>query len=67
MIISNLPLQPNKHIQALQTDESDASVVHAKLGAKSVCENIEENMRVGIKENELRSPYANISEISPSD
>ena len=64
-VISNLPIQHNKHIQALQID--DASVAYAKLGAEGVSENTDENVRIGVKENELRSPYANISEISPSD
>ena len=64
-VISNLPIQPNKDIQALQID--DASVAYAKLGAEGISENTDENVRIGIKENELKSPYANISEISPSD
>ena len=64
-VISNLPIQPNKDIQALQID--DASAAYAKLGAEGVSENTDENVRIGIKENELRSPYANISEINPSD
>ena len=64
-MISNLPIQPNKDIQALQRD--DASVAYAKLGAEGVSENTDENVRIGVKENELRSPYASISEISPSD
>ena len=64
-VISNLPIQHNKDIQALQID--DASVVYARLGAEGVNENADENVRVGVKENELRSPYANISEISPND
>ena len=63
-VISNLPIQPNKDIQALQTN--DASVAYAKLGAEGVSDNADENVRVGVKENELRSPYANISEISPT-
>ena len=66
-VISNLPIQPNKDIQALQTKFNDASVVYAKLGAEGVSDNADENVRVGVKENELRSPYANISEISPTD
>ena len=64
-VINNLPIQPNKDIQALQTN--DASVAYAKLGAEGVSDNADENVRVGVKENELRSPYANISEISPTD
>ena len=64
-MISNLPIQPNKDIQALQID--GASVAYAKLGAEGVSDNADENVRVGIKETELRSPYANISEISPTD
>ena len=65
-MISNLPTQPNRandeDTEMLQTD--DASV-YAKLGAEGVSEN--EDMNVGVKDNELRSPYANIFEISPSD
>ena len=58
-VISNLPIQPNKDIQALQTD--DASVAYAKLGAEGTSsENADENVRIEVKENELRSPYANI-------
>ena len=64
-VISNLPIQPNKDIQTLQTD--NASAVYAKLGAEGVSDNADENVRVGVKENELKSPYANISEISPTD
>ena len=64
-VISNLPIQPNIDIQALQID--DASVAYAKLGAEGTSDNADENVRVGVKENELRSPYANISEISPTD
>ena len=64
-VISNLPFHPNKDIQALQAD--DVSVAYAKLGAEGVNENTDKNLRVGIKENELRSPYANISEKSQSD
>ena len=61
--ISNLPIQPNKDIQALQID--DVSVAYAKLGAEGVSENADENVRIGRKE--LRSPYANIFETSPTD
>ena len=64
-VISNLPIQPNKDIQSLQTN--DASVAYAKLGAEGVSENADENVRVGVKENELRLHYANISEMSPTD
>ena len=64
-VISNLPTQPNKDIQALQTD--NASAAYAKLGAEGISENADESVRVGVKENELRSPYANIFEMSPSD
>ena len=64
-VISNLPIQPNKDIQALQID--DASVAYAKLGAEGVSENADENVRIGVKEKELRSPYANIFETSPTD
>ena len=59
------PIQPTRDIQALQID--DASVAYAKLGAEGVSENADENVRIGVKENELRSPYANIFEINPSD
>ena len=64
-VISNLPIQPNKDIQALQID--DASVAYTKLGAEGVSENTDENVRIEVKENELRSPYANIFETSPTD
>ena len=64
-VISNLPIQPNKDIQALQTD--GASVAYAKLGAEGVSDNADENVRIGVKEKELRSPYANIFETSPTD
>ena len=64
-VISNLPIQPTRKIQALQTD--DASAAYAKLGADGVSEDTDKNARTGIKEKELRSPYANISEISPND
>ena len=64
-VISNLPIQPNKNIQALQID--DASVAYAKLGAEGVSENADENVRIEVKENELRSLYANIFETSPTD
>ena len=59
------PIQPNKDIQALQTD--GASVAYAKLGAEGVSDNADENVRIGVKEKELRSPYANIFETSPTD
>ena len=64
-VISNLPIQPTRDIQALQID--DASTMYAELGAEGVSENADENVRIGVKENELRSPYANIIEINPSD
>ena len=65
-VISNLPIQPNIDIQALQID--DASVAYAKLGAEGISsENADENVRIGVKEKELRSPYANIFETSPTD
>ena len=64
-VISNLPIQPTRDIQALQID--DVSTMYAKLGAEGVSENADENVRIGVKENELRSPYANIFEINPSD
>ena len=64
-LISNLPIQPNKDIQALQID--DASVAYAKIGAEGVSDNADENVRIGIKDQELRSPYANIFETSPTD
>ena len=64
-VISNLPIQPNKDIQALQRD--DASAVYAKLGAEGTSENGDENVRIGVKENELRSPYANVFETSPTN
>ena len=64
-MISNLPTQPNKDIQALQID--GASVAYAKLGAEGTSDNADENVRIGVKEKELRSPYANIFETSPTD
>ena len=67
-MISNLPTQPNRandrNTETLQTDDASA---YAKLGAEGVGENTDEDVNVGIKENELRSPYANIFEISPND
>ena len=66
-MISNLPTQPNsasdRDIEMLQTD--DASAYYAKLGAEGVGEN--EDVKVGVRDNDLRSPYANIFEINPSD
>ena len=40
-----------------------------KLGAEGVGENADKDVNVGVKDSELqlRSPYANIFEISPSD
>ena len=64
-VISNLPIQPTRDIQALQRD--NASAAYAKLGAEGTSDNADENVRIGVKENELRSPYANIFEMSPSD
>ena len=65
-MISNLPTQPNRasdrDTEMLQTDDTSA---YAKLGAEGVDEN--EDVKIGVKDNELRSPYANIFEISPND
>ena len=65
--ISNLPNRASDRDSAmLQRD--DASV-YAKLGAEGVTvgKNTDEGVNAGVEENELRSPYANIFEISPSD
>ena len=67
-MISNLPTQPNsahdRDTETLQTDDASA---YAKLGAEGVGENPDEDVKSGVKDNELRSPYANIFEISPSN
>jgi hypothetical protein len=66
-MISNLPNRASDRDNAiLQTDEASA---YAKLGAKGVTAggNVDEDVKAGVEENEIRSPYANIFEISPSD
>ena len=65
--ISNLPNRVNDRDGAmLQRDDASA---YAKLGAEGVTvgESPDEGVNAGVEENELRSPYANIFEISPSD
>ncbi len=66
-MISNLPNRASDRDSAiLQTDDASA---YAKLGAEGATAggNADENVEVGVEENELRSPYANIFEISPCD
>jgi hypothetical protein len=66
-MIGNLPNRASDRDNAiLQTDDASA---YAKLGAEGVTAggNVDEDVKVGVEENELRSPYANIFEISPSD
>ena len=65
--ISNLPNRAsNRDSGTLQRDDASA---YAKLGAEGVTvgESPDEGVNAGVEENELRSPYANIFEISPSD
>jgi hypothetical protein len=67
-MISNLPNRASdKNSAILQTDDTSA---YAKLGAEGVTVgggNVDEDVKAGVEENELRSPYANIFEISPCD
>ena len=68
--ISNLPNRPNSNRGSAMLQGDDASA-YAKLGAEGVTvgetEITDEGVNAGVEENELRSPYANIFEISPSD
>jgi hypothetical protein len=66
-MIDNLPNRASDRDSGmLETDDASA---YAKLGAEGVTAggNVDEDVKVGVEENELRSPYANIFEISPSD
>ena len=70
-MISNLPnraCSSDRDSAMLQRDDASA---YAKLGAEGVTvgeiEIADEGANAGVEENELRSPYANIFEISPSD
>ena len=68
--ISNLPTRPSgnrsRDIEVLQMAMDDDASAYAKLGAEGVSEmNSDEDAKVGVNENELRSPYSNIFEISP--
>ena len=64
-MISNLPNRAShRDTETLQIDDASP---YAKLGAEGVRDIAEENVKVGVNENELREPYANIFEISPSD
>ena len=68
--ISNLPNNSNGGSAMLQGDDASA---YAKLGAEGITvgeiEIADEGVNPGVEENELsmRSPYANIFEISPSN
>ena len=67
--ISNLPnraCSSDRDGAMLQRDDASA---YAKLGAEGVTidESPDEGVNAGVEENELRSPYANIFEISPRD
>ena len=69
-VISNLPTRPSgnrsRDIEVLQMAMDDDASAYAKLGAEGVGEmNADEDAKVGVNENELRSPYSNIFEISP--
>ena len=70
--ISNLPIRANSNGGSAMLQGDDASA-YAKLGAEGVAvgeiEIADEGVNPGAKEKELsmRSPYANIFEISPSD
>ena len=67
-MISNLPTQPNRaHDRDTEMFQTDDASAYSKLGAEGVGENADEDMKVGAKDNELKSSYANIFEISPSD
>ena len=68
--ISNLPNRANSNGGSAMLEGDDAST-YAKLGAEGVTggetEITDEGVKAGVEENKLRSPYANIFEISPSD
>ena len=68
--ISNLPNRRNSNGDSAMLQGDDASA-YAKLGAEGVgageIEITDEGVNAGVEENELRSPYANIFEISPGD
>ena len=70
--ISNLPNRSSRDRDSPVLQGDDASA-YAKLGAEGVAvgeiEIADEVVNAGVEENELsmRSPYANIFEISPSD
>ena len=68
--ISNFPNRPNSNGDSAMLQGDDASA-YAKLGAEGVTvdeiEIIDEGVNAGVEENGLRSPYANIFEISPCD
>ena len=70
--ISNLPNRANSNGGSAMLQGDDASA-YAKLGAEGVTvdeiEIADEGVNAGVEENELsmRSPYANIFEISPSN
>ena len=71
-IISNLPNRASGERDSTMLQGDDASA-YAKLGADGVAvgeiEIADEGVNAGVEENKLsmRSPYANIFEISPSD
>ena len=71
-IISNLPNRPNINGGSAMLQGDDASA-YAKLGADGVAvgetEITDEGVNAGVEENKLpmKSPYANIFEISPGD
>ena len=68
--ISNFPNRANSNGDSAMLQGDDASA-YAKLGAEGVgageIEITDEGVKAGVEENELRSPYANIFEISPGD
>ena len=68
--ISNFPNRINSNGDSAMPQGDDASA-YAKLGAEGVTvgetEITDEGVNAGVEENELRSPYANIFEISPCD
>ena len=70
--ISNFPNRTNSNGDSAMLQGDDASA-YAKLGAEGETvgeiENTDEGVNAGVEENEqsMRSPYANIFEISPSN
>ena len=68
--ISNLPNRASGGRDSVMPQGDDASA-YAKLGAEGVAvgeiEIADEGVNAGVEENELRSPYANIFEISSGD